>query len=251
MTLPRPGLCPRCGAIQEAVRAGPGEHWQGQCPSCGLGYSASAMVLTKSARPLGDAAQAEQRRIQAERQAHKRRAVSRCRFAVYGLDDTWSGRRWIGGFGDSDGELRSVELAHGDPFDETAPLVRVRTELVSIAQRSRPTQFTSDQARFFAIRHAADALAQHLWHAGADHSPALQATFTDDDPTEHWSPLPLIVDGMTVPFRSLVGWTSWIALGVTNGSVIGVQARNIEPDSVRPVVIDDLEPYLADDGLPR
>jgi len=101
------------------------------------------------------------------------------------------------------------------------------------------------------FRHAAHALAQHLRHAGADHSPTLQATFTDDDPTEYWSPLPLIVDGQTVTFRWLVGWTSWVALGVTNDSVVGVQARNIEPDSVRLVGIDDLEPYLADDGLPR
>ena len=82
-------------------------------------------------------------------------------------------------------------------------------------------------------------------------SPALQTTFTNDDPTEHWSPLPLIIDRKTLPFHSLAGWTSWVALGMTGDSVIRVRARNIEPDAVRLVVIDDLEPYLADDGLPR
>jgi hypothetical protein len=33
--------------------------------------------------------------------------------------------------------------------------------------------------------------------------------------------------------------------------VIGVPAHNIDPVTVRLVVIDDLEPYLADDGLAR
>jgi hypothetical protein len=251
MTLPRPGLCPRCGAILDTVGPEAGERREGQCPSCGLGYSTSAIVLHQTSEPLSDAAQAEQQRAQAEVQARKRSAASRCDFAVYGLDATWSGRRWFRGWGESDGESSSVEVAHGDAFDEAAPLLRVRTEPVALSQRSRREHFRPEQARLLKLRHAAQGLAQELWHAGADHSAALQATFAADDPTEQWSPLPLIVDGQTVTLRWLVGWTSWVALGVTNDSVVGVQARNIEPDSVRLVVIDDLEPYLADDGLPR
>jgi hypothetical protein len=165
------------------------------------------MVARQTSEPLDDLAKAEQQRTQAEVQARKRSAASRCDYAVYGLDATWSGRRWFGGWGESDGELSSVELAHGDAFDEVEPLLRVRTEPVMLSQRQR-RDFRPEHARLLKVRHTAHALAQYLWHVGADHSAALQATCTADDPTEHWSPLPLLVDGETVPFRSLAGWTS-------------------------------------------
>jgi hypothetical protein len=211
----------------------------------------TAVRAFRRVEPPSPTAQAEHERLRAARIARNRAVASRCNFAVYGLDATWSGRRWFGGWSESDEELTSIELAHGDAFDETAPLLRVATGRVSYAHAYRHLNLTPEEARRSTIRQAAQALAQHVWHSGADHSPALQATFTAADPTERWSPLSLLVEGQPVQFRSLIGSTSWVTLALVGDAVIAIQARSIEPDAVRLVVIGDLEPYLVDDGLPQ
>jgi hypothetical protein len=245
MSTPRSPLCPRCGAIRGTVRPGAGQRLEGQCPSCGLGYSTTAMVARRISEPPSDVAKAEQRRAQAEVQARKRSAASRCDFAVYGLDGTWAGRRWLGGWGESDGELRSLELAHGDVHDTAAPLVRVHTQVTK--RREQGWDLTPEQQQSGDMRHLAQSLAQHLWLDGAEHSQALRSTFTEPDPTARWSPLELTLEGTPTTFLSLTGPVSWIAIR----AVIGVLVRNLDVGPVRLAMIEDLEPYLADDGLPR
>jgi hypothetical protein len=54
-----------------------------------------------------------------------------------------------------------------------------------------------------------------------------------------------------VTFRFLIGRSSWVAVGLGDDAVIDVMARNMDPTALRLAVINDLEPYLVDDGSPR
>jgi hypothetical protein len=59
-----------------------------------------------------------------------------------------------------------------------------------------------------------------------------------------------MVDGRRSAFRYLAAGSSWVALGRVDDGIVAVEARQIDPDDVGLVTVDDVEPYLADDGLP-
>jgi hypothetical protein len=158
-------------------------------------------------------------------------------FPIYGLDARWTGRRWAGGWGSSAGKVDRIDLAHGDAYDEAAPLVRIET--LTLEHDPVGMQETT----------AAQTLAQHLWLEGGDHD-AVRPTFSSPDPTASWGELTLTVDGRRSAFRFLTGGSSWVALGRVGDGIVAVEARHIDPADVGLVTVEDVEPYLADDGLP-
>jgi hypothetical protein len=246
----RAPLCPRCGAVQDAAAQTEGD---GQCPACGLGLFTFAPLTFAEEIPPPSAAEmdARRRRTEERMERERREVVSSLEFSVYGLDQSWRGRRWFGGWGSSNDVLRRVELAHGEAYDETAALLRVATS----DSAPRPTRRLRRGAPLVDERPmirstVAQTLAQHLWHEGADYSDALRATFAANS-VDQWDVCPILVAENEVEFRCLTWRNLWVALGVVDGLVLGVEARNIAPTDVRLVVIDDLEPYLVDTGLPR
>lgn len=201
---------------------------------------------TVTAMPLPDPPPphvVEEQRAMLERRRQQENAalVARLDFAVYGLDDSWTGRRWIGGHGGAP-EIDRVTLAHGDAFDADAPLVRVETH------RPRPTDGPSSTTIEYAM--AARSAAQSFWHETGERSDALTQTFRASDPTAGWDPLHIAVDGTDHPFRALRSASHWTALGVVGSTMIGIEARHIDPEAIRLVSVDDLDPYLRDSGMP-
>jgi hypothetical protein len=158
-------------------------------------------------------------------------------FPIYGLDQRWTGRRWPGGWGSSDGTIDRIELGHGDPFDDGAPLVRVETLWVREG-RERMTEVS-----------AAHELAEVLWHEGAEHD-VVRSAYTED-PTGSWPVVALSVDGVSMPFRLLAAGDWWATLGRIGDRYVAVKARHVGLDDVGLVTMVDPEPYLEDDGLPR
>ncbi len=238
-------LCSRCGEIVEWPEPDSEQSHRSECPSCGLGFTRAAVFV----RSKSDSGIIEplinnvgwRNRIDSD----ERQALSRCDFAVYGLDETWSGSRWVGGWGGSPAGFfpGRLELAHGDAYDESAPLLRVET-VPKPSSRKLPDRASPEAEDSWAIRNAAQSLADTLWHEGAEHSPALRAPFSDGDPTAGWSSLSLIIDDGPVLFRSLAADNTWVALGETDSAIITLFARNFDPTNVRLVVIDDFSAYL-------
>lgn len=153
-------------------------------------------------------------------------------FPIFGLDDRWDGSRWVGGWGSSNDTVDHIDLAHGDPFDEAAALVRVTTWRLA-----PPEAFT--------VANAAQQLAESLWHdAGAPHD-LVRATFTSQDPTASWSELVLTVDNNPSTFRCLTHGAFWVALTRAGDLMISVEAGNIANNVAGLVTVDDVERYLS------
>lgn len=232
-------LCSRCGERVELPEPDSQQSQSSACPSCGLGFTTSSVVFASSKSDSGIIEHPITNvRWRNRSDRDERQAISRCDFAVYGLDETWSGSRWVGGWGGG-----PLELAHGDAYDQSAPLLRVET-VPKPSSRKLPDRASPEAQDSWAVRNAAQSLADRLWHEGAEHSPALRAPFSDGDPTAGWSSLPLIINGRPVPFRSLAADHTWGALGETESAIITLFARNFDPTHVRLVVIDDFSPYL-------
>lgn len=238
-------LCSRCGEIVEGPEPDSEQSQSSACPSCGLGFTTSSTVVFASSKSDSGITEHLINNVgwRNRMDRDKWQAISRCDFAVYGLDERWSGSRWVGGWGGG-----PLELAHGDAYDESAPLLRVQT-VPKPSSRKLPDRASPEAEDSWAIRNSAQLLAKTLWHEGAEHSPALRAPFSEGDPTAGWSSLPLIIDGRPVPFRSLAADNTWVALGQTESAIITLFARNFDPTNVRLVVIDDFGPYL--DGSRR
>jgi hypothetical protein len=236
-------LCTRCGAVVDAPDPAPGEERHGACPECGLGFVSKGVVVARradAAAPEDPARRARRAALDRARRDDALRALADRSFPLYGLDAAWTGRRWVGGWGRSGVQhpdrVRSVTLAHGDPWDPEAPVVRVESRTAE-----EPVE------RIF----AAQELAATLFHETGEHTGAHRAPFGPDDPDSWWDPVELGVDRVPTPFRLLRSGAHWVALGRGDGCLITVAARHVEPDAVRLVTIDDPVAYLDDDAQPR
>lgn len=247
MNRPRRGLCSRCGAVLEGVVVD--SSGRGACPSCGLGWTERRLVSSgPTAVPRPGLERGRQRalgRVNRQRQ----QAASGWRFAVYGLDDSWTGRRWLGGWGGHDGGLDRLELAHGDPWHDHAALVRITTWAPT--HRAAERVFSREDDLAVRRRNAAKTLAQHLWHETSQPTDGLRATFTEANPVASWDPLTLRVEGAPVTFRSLRAGAHWVALGSLGDLMVALHARHLAADAVALMEVADLASYLLDDGSRR
>ncbi len=229
-------LCSRCGAITEEAVVGPDGRGEGACPQCGLGFS---VVGTLVATFTGAADQSDKPAPppsphDAARQRRQEDILRNRPFPVYGLDARWNRARWLAGWGTSNDEIDNIGLAHGDPFDRAAPVVRVAT------WRPPPRL-----PALLTAANAAHELAEYMWQEGGAPHDLVRPTFTSEDPTASWSELALSVDGHPVPFRSLAAGSFWVALARIGASLITIEARHLGPDDTGLVTVDDVEPYLA------
>lgn len=237
-----PDLCSRCGAITEPLATERDGRGGGSCPDCGLGYSTvvTAVFTRETSEPVRPSS--VQPLLQHSGDDHRARQadiLGRRTFPIFGLDQRWDGLRWAGGWGTSGDEITHIGLAHGDPYDPTAPLVRIGTWLLAGPMAA------------MTVGNVAQGLARHLWDEGAAPHDLVRRTWTSDDPTETWSTLELAVDAASVAFRTLGSGASWVALATIGNTLVAIEARHIEPANVGLVTIDDVEPYLGDGPTPR
>jgi hypothetical protein len=244
------GLCHRCGAILDDDQ--PPGRYRGECPSCGLGYSGTRFGLERvaglRAAPLkvSDEARRRAQAVRERRDTDLRQAVARCPFPVFGLDDSWSGRRWISGWGGSGDNVDHLELAHGDVYDPDAPVVRIETRWTTADPEGDVNTFEPHVRRV-----VARALVERLWHETGTYLDATSSTFQGEDPTGQWDVLRLDVDNEPRRFSALQVGTQWVALATVGRAVLGLQVRNIPPSEMKLVSIDHPTEYLDDDGAPR
>lgn len=243
-------ICSRCGAfLDTGLRSSSGQD-NDRCQSCGLELTTLAPLESAESLPSGSEERESQRSALANRlERDRRKVVSRARFAVYGLDDTWTGRRWIGGWNTSPEELLELELAHGNAYDPGSPLVRVGTSPMGHGTGTLPSPHAA-QAQALLLGTVAKELAQRILHEASEHSASIQSTFTLDDPVGAWDSLGVWVDGRRVKFRldiqrALVGGgrPHRSRRRGCNRSQHSVGRGSSGHDQ-------DVEPYLQDDGLP-
>jgi hypothetical protein len=148
-------------------------------------------------------------------------------FAVYGLPPSWTGPRYLAGFGTSRprrGPERAtgVQLGHGDRHADHGPLL-----VVGIDTEAWP-------------RHGAADLAERLAHAQGAGSVAAPG------PAPEVQRVAIPVDGQPVPFDLLADGRRWVAQGEVGDLAVTLEGRDLAPASLRLARAGDLAPYLAD-----
>jgi len=141
-------------------------------------------------------------------------------FPVLGLDSRWTAPRWFGSWELGAGAaVAECGLAHGHPPDDRdGPLVRVTSRATTDDDFEPVLDALIDEQveMFFSERGIAldDAFVVDL-----------RADVGGDDPARPWQFADITIDGMGVPFRILGDAGLWIAHGVYDDVVVGIEAR--------------------------
>jgi hypothetical protein len=193
------------------------------------------MTVTKNAEP--DEAALERYRQQRARSLERSLEIfASASFAPHGLDDQWTGKRWIGGHGESNGVPSSLTLAHGnDPRDRSAPQVRVETR-------------TGAGARLYVSPRL---VLQKLWHHEGQIDPVLRdAAFRQNDlaafdrACDHAD---ITVDRTPARFQVVSAGATWLANAVVDDQLLEIEARHWPIERTALVTVHDITPYARRD----
>jgi hypothetical protein len=162
-------------------------------------------------------------------------------FPLYGLPTSWTGGRFVGGYGGGDKArlVSNIELGHGDPTTASSPELRVQTAIPD-----NPEQLELDD------------LARSLDHTATRPPPDLQPEAfarweaercRGEAPTAepNWAHLSIAVDGRPVRFHYLSQGDSWVARARAGDIWVTLSARNFPIDGIELVTVEDVEPYIA------
>jgi hypothetical protein len=229
----RGSLCSRCGSSDWEELS----ETRVRCAECGLGATRTMLVARRDDAPLDEAVQHEARELQEFMARGMRASFDEATFPCFGLDERWTGRRWYGGQGGSNGRITHLSLAHGDdPYDPSAPQVRVESR-------------APDEV---ALRHFLPRdLVGYVWRMTGVLEPEVRhAAFPVDgvvgDATAPWDAVALPVDGRDVEFRVLAAEQTWAALTKIDDVIVSIEAHGWPLERTGLVTITDLAPY--DDG---
>jgi hypothetical protein len=210
----------------------------------GLGRTSQPLRRIEPEGPIDPRLADLQRRVH-ESRANPTGAFTEASFDAYGLDERWTGLRWVGGSGRSDHVAHRLTLAHGDdPYDPTRPLVRVETRL--------PTVVHADPQQNLVLEHWTLTRQQvgSFWHVTGTLPPELRAAaFEPDeipaDPTGPWDPVELAIDAKPVEFRVLLHEQTWVAQGQRGNLFVGIAAQGWALDDTGLVTVgaEDLLAY--------
>jgi hypothetical protein len=163
---------------------------------------------------------------------------------LYGLAD-WRGPRFVGGHGTDGRRVSSWTLAHGDPFDEGSPDVRVE-----VKRSEHPPALMARQI-FEEFHHGSRRPPEGL-SPDEFHTWVLQMhreIRTASDPT--WATVSLKIDGAAVPFSHLAHGEHWVAWAAVGEPLIVVHAARMPVDDVALARVTDVEPYIEGGRLLR
>lgn len=187
-------------------------------------------------------------------------------FAWYGLDEGWTGRRWLGQVGASQtaraGQPATVDygsLGHGDELAKQPEPRDVRKFAVVITIARRPGRRSADNTGTLEATSASSA----AWLAGSgllactwpgqidralrqdwlDQQTALAWDLADDLEGPAWSSLTLPVNGLPQPFRYRESEYGWVLAGEAPGVLIGAYGRNLSAYGMGFTAVADLTAY--------
>jgi hypothetical protein len=224
-----------CGSPLDPEIVAPG---QGRCRECGQGSSFTPLTA-RTSRTVEPAPQ-EVARAQDAISRRQAEQLERASFDSHGLDERWTGLRWIGGWGGSSGETTNLELAHGDhPFDPNEPQVRVATR-----------QPANDRGRAFTWADLAQQHVNAMWEETGILSDDLRRAafpleFTGRDPTEPWDAADIAVDDAPVRFRVLAAGDRWYAQAHHSDVVLSITAGQWPIERTGLVSVLDVSEYIT------
>jgi hypothetical protein len=167
-------------------------------------------------------------------------------FDPYGLDSDWTGLRSFGGQGSNDGVITSLTLSHGDPYDETSPLVRLQTVLARIISGDPRADLIHE--RWSVVRQ----LVGFMWRATHILDPDVRrAAFTPGevapDPTGPWDGVTVRIDNDQSELRVLRQETTWVGLAERSGLLVAIEAERwpVERTGLETIVGDRFAEYEA------
>jgi hypothetical protein len=209
-----------------------------RCAECGLGHRTEPLTFGSDTSDRHE----EQRRLQALSDIGFYRKAG---FDPFGLDDRWTGLRSLGGYGRAGEVTHTLKLTHGDPFDATAPLVRVRTV--------HPQPRTNDPALERAVlrRHLVRHLVGALWRSTQVLDPEVrEAAFLPPpgvprDAAGPWSRARVTVDDQLIELRLLEHEMRWVGLVELPDVLVGLDVTGwpAEETGLRTVSAEGLAPY--------
>ncbi|NRQ39241.1 hypothetical protein HII36_46590 [Nonomuraea sp. NN258] len=161
------------------------------------------------------------------------RALRAAPFPLYGLPASWPGPRHLGGWsqGRSLGAPGTAEyqLGHGDPRDESGPLLTV-----GVGNQRHP-----DEARRLVERMWTDAMPKR------DAGPRPWAVLLSQ-PDPPWTRVTIPVDGEPLAFDHTAAGDHWVARSELPGYTITLRGRGHPVETVELRRVLDPAPYLAD-----
>ncbi|MBY8884182.1 hypothetical protein K7472_04890 [Streptomyces sp. PTM05] len=188
-------------------------------------------------------------------------------FPWYGLDEAWTGPRWLTQVGlSADGTVEHGSLGHGDeptlkaslPMADPAPDAQRFAVVVTLAQR--PVRRSADGTGML----EATSVSAAAWLAGAgllsstwpnrmerslrqdwlDQQTAIAWELADDLDGSAWSTLTLPVDGEPTPFRYRESEYGWVLAGTTgDGAHLGAYGRGLSAYGLGLGVVEDVRDY--------
>ncbi|GAA1246143.1 hypothetical protein GCM10009665_41300 [Kitasatospora nipponensis] len=186
-------------------------------------------------------------------------------FPWYGLDEGWTGRRWLlqaGAGGHRPGQPRTIDygsVGHGDepPRQHETPSARRFAVVVTVARR--PGRRSADGTGMLEATSASSA----AWLAGSgllaatwpgqldrgrrqdwlDQQTAIAWDLADDLAGPGWSPLTLPVNGLPHPFRYRESEYGWVLAGEAPGVLLGAYGRSVSAYGIGFAGIPDLAAY--------
>lgn len=142
-------------------------------------------------------------------------------FQLLGLDESWTGSRWIQSGGGS--EVKSVGLHHGD--SDSSPSVLVTTA----------SYVKHDSFRFISNLQI---LLEEVWvdeHEGLEH---VQAAYRSQDPFEGWGSGQLLVNDQVRSFHHVQMGTQNVLISTTEDLQLTIVVRGMALDNVKLVDVD-------------
>ena len=217
-------LCARCYELLPETESDDGE-----CPHCGLGYPGRGGPLqpmswaNSTVEPLTDEELRRRRQHRANDQAF---FVSQLPFALLGLDDSWDGRRWVGGKSGGMGTTYAVELVHGGR--EEVPRATVNT----VAK-------LGDGPRYSLLAHLEKLLSAAWYEEGEDDGlELLQAVVREPDPLQLWSTTSININAeLREAYYVKIG-SSNVTVAETDQFIISAVSAGIPREDIKLVDVD-------------
>ncbi|GGV07348.1 hypothetical protein GCM10010495_19590 [Kitasatospora herbaricolor] len=185
-------------------------------------------------------------------------------FPWYGLDEGWTGRRWLmqAGSGVRAGQSAGVDygtLGHGEEPAKQYEARDVRRFAVVVTVARRDVRRSADNTGTLEATSASSA----AWLAGSgllaatwpgqldralrqdwmDQQTALAWDLADDLEGPGWSALSLPVNGLPQPFRYRESEYGWVLAGEAPGVLLGAYGRGVSAYGVGFATVPDLTAY--------
>ncbi|MFE7136086.1 hypothetical protein ACFVIM_35100 [Streptomyces sp. NPDC057638] len=190
-------------------------------------------------------------------------AYARAAFPWYGLDEAFTGRRWLMQVASgSDGVVHHGSMGHGDVpsirSDAESPRERFAVVITVAASPVRRSADGTGVLEATTVSSAAwlasSGLLAHTWPPHLDHglrddwlAQQTEAAFdlADDMSGVEWSTLTLPVDGEPTPFHYRESEFGWVLAGTTAAGVyVGAYGRGMSAYGLGFSAVPDLAPYL-------